>query len=49
MFAISVLVIVLSNKSLFDIAKQDPQVFNDESRGAVDEANVLYLPLIKWR
>jgi hypothetical protein len=42
-FTISILVVVLTNKSLFDLAKQDASIFNDSDRvindnkvGAVD-------------
>lgn len=56
-FFISCLVIILTNKSLFDIAKQDPNIFNDEVKIPTDEdGNIeinensqLYIPIMKWR
>ncbi|CDW80986.1 transmembrane protein 63c [Stylonychia lemnae] len=58
-FAISSIVVFLTNKSLFDIAKQDQSIFNDtqeptpleeEIGGSVDgENSMLYVPLMKWR
>jgi Calcium-dependent channel, 7TM region, putative phosphate len=57
--AITLVVIFLNNKNLFDLAKQDQSIFNDvavklnetENDGHIDitEDSALYLPLLKWR
>mmetsp|Transcript_7224 Transcript_7224/g.5487 ORF Transcript_7224/g.5487 Transcript_7224/m.5487 type:complete len:122 (-) Transcript_7224:453-818(-) len=55
-FAVSVLVIIFTNKNLFDLAKQDPLIFNDAKKEInltpdqeLDFDSALYMPMMKWR
>lgn len=51
---ISTFAIVFTNKSLFDISKQDQSIFNDDTvdfceDGEITEESPLYVPLMQWR
>lgn len=51
LFFITFVVVLLTNKNLFDISVQDQSIFNDLSDKTVDimEDSQFYIPIMKWR